>query len=270
MKLAISNIGWTAEEEPAVAKALQELGVKYVEIAPTKVWDDPTNVSDEQIAQYKAFWAEYGIEIVAFQSMLFGRLDLTIFDDEQTRTQTKQHLDKFIELAGRIGAGVLVFGSPKNRRVPAEMPASEAQDIAQNFFGQLGDTSTQNGTHFCIEPNPEAYDCNFVTKAEQGRQLVEATANAGFCLHLDAAGMTLAGDSAEEIVKAKDVLQHFHISAPYLGLIEEQEVDHQAMADALRSIDYKNFVSIEMRPGDAGENVERVRQAVAIAQKYYA
>ncbi len=269
MKIAISNIGWHPSEEADVAKTLQQLGVKYVEIAPTKVWEDPTSVSDEQIQEYLDFWKGHGIEVVAFQSMLFGKNDLTLFDDDATRAKTKETLDKFIALAGRMKAKILVFGSPKNRKVPEGMEDEEVEEIAEAFFGSLGDTATANNTSFCIEPNAPQYECNFVTTAAQGRRLVADVANAGFGLHLDAACMTMAGDDPQEIVAAKEYLRHFHISAPFLGLVEEKEVQHQKMADALRSIDYQGFTSIEMRPGDEGENVERVRQAVAIAQKYY-
>lgn len=270
MKLAVSNIAWTPAEEPAVAAELQSLGVKYVEIAPTKIWEDPTKVTDEQIQQYVDFWGKHDIKIVAFQSMLFGRLDLTMFDDAATRQSTLEYLDKFIDLAGRTGAEVLVFGSPKNRHVKSSS-ADEAWQIAKQFLGQLGDSAIQHRTNFCIEPNAKAYDCNFVTTAAEGLKLVEDVDNPGFELHLDAAIMSMEGDDPLiSITTARDHLRHFHISAPMLQPIEEQEVDHQAMADALRSINYKHHVSIEMRPGDEGTNAQRVRAAVRIAQKYYA
>lgn len=269
MKLAISNIGWAASEEPSVAKELQNLGVRYVEIAPTKVWQDPLSVTDEQIKKYKAFWAQHDIEIVAFQSMLFGRTDLTLFDDEATRQATRKYLEKFIELAGRMQVGVLVFGSPKNRQLKT-ISSDAAWDIAKKFFMELGTTAQQHNTHFCIEPNAKVYDCNFVTTAAEGLALVKAVNAPGFRLHLDAAIMSLEGDEpGASITAARDYLQHFHISAPYLELIEEEKVNHAAMSEVLRSINYQNFTSIEMRPGDEGTNVQRVRQAVTIAQKYY-
>ena len=270
MKLAISNIGWHPAEEADVAKTLQELGVRYVEIAPTKVWEDPTNVTDQQVQDYLDFWKGYGIEVVAFQSMLFGKNDLTIFDNDATRNKTKTVLTEFIELAGRMHAGVLVFGSPKNRRVPEGMDDEAVESVAEEFFSDLGVAAAANNTNFCIEPNAPQYDCNFVTTAAQGRRLVADVATEGFGLHLDAACMAMAGDDPRQsIVDARDYLKHFHISAPFLGLIEEKEVDHAACAEALRSIDYQGYTSIEMRPGDEGENVERVRTAVGIAQKYY-
>jgi D-psicose/D-tagatose/L-ribulose 3-epimerase len=269
MKLAISNIAWTPTEEPAVAAVLQELGVKYVEIAPTKVWDDPLAVTDEQIAEYLDFWKGYGIEVVAFQSMLFPRPDLKIFE-AATRDETREYLADFTHLAGRMGAGVMVFGSPKNRQ-RGDMPLEEAEPIAREFFGSIGDVAVTQGVKFCIEPNAPQYACDFVSTAAEGLALVEAVANPGFGLHLDIACMTLAGDDLHaSITAAAEQLCHFHISSPMLETVEEREdMDHQTAADALREIGYDKYVSIEMRPAEEGANVERVRTAVALAKKYY-
>lgn len=270
MKLAVSNIAWTANEELEVAKTLQELGVKYVEIAPTKIWEDPLQATDEQIQDYLQFWADHGITVVAFQSMLFPRPDLKIFETAENRAETLSYLQRFIELAGRMKAGVLVFGSPKNRQ-RGEMPEAEAYGIAKNFFNELGDASQKNDTRFCIEPNAPQYNCDFVTNAQEGIRFVDQVANPGFGLHLDIACMTMAGDDvAASIEAAGERIRHFHISSPMLDAVEEREdVPHAVAAASLRKIGYNNFVSIEMRPGDEGTNVDRVRTAVALATKYY-
>jgi len=270
MKLAVSNIAWTPNEEPEIAKTLQRLGVRYVEIAPTKVWDDPLAVSDEQIAEYLDFWKAHDIEVVAFQSMLFPRPDLKLFADEANRAETLDYLKKFIGLAGRMHVGVMVFGSPKNRQHGA-MPAEEADAVAAAFFDELGDEAQKHGVRFCIEPNAPQYACDFVTTARQGIDIVTKVGNPGFGLHLDIACMTLAGDDPEaSITEAGSLIQHFHISSPMLESVEEREdVDHEAAGKALKSIGYDKFVSIEMRPDAEGTNLARVERAVALAYKYY-
>lgn len=270
MKLAVSSIAWTNEEEADVAKLLQSLGVKYVEVAPTKKWESPAAASDEEIADYKAFWAGYGIEIVAFQSMLFNRTDLKIFESPENRQETVEYLETYIELANKMGAGVMVFGSPKNRQ-RGDMGDDEANAIAQAFFAQLGDKAQQEQVRFCIEPNATDYACDFVTTAQQGVDLVKAVGNPGFGLHLDIACMTLAGDDlAKSITDAAPILEHFHISSPMLGQVEDrEEVKHAEAAAALKSIGYDKFVSIEMRPGENGTNVANVEKAVRFAQSVY-
>lgn len=270
MELAVSNIAWTQEEENEVAAILQRLGVKYVEVAPTKQWDDPTKAPDAEIDDYKAFWQSYGIEIVAFQSMLFSRPDLKLFEDDGNRAEALAYLQDFTVLAGKVGVRVLVFGSPKNRQ-RGKISLDEATGIAKEFFSKIGDTAVENNVCFCIEPNPADYACDFVTTAQKGIEFVQSIGNKGFGLHLDIAGMTLAGDDvAKSIERAAPLLRHFHISSPMLEQVEDRaDVRHREAAAALKGIGYDRFVSIEMRPGAAGENVARVEKAVRFAQSVY-
>lgn len=270
MKLAVSNIAWTNDEEVAVAHKLKELGVKYIEIAPTKKWDDPTRAPANEIDDYKNFWHSYGIEIVAFQSMLFSRPDLKIFESEGNRQEAATYLKEFTRLASDFGAGVLVYGSPKNRQ-RGELDLAVAKDISTRFFQEIGDVAAEHGVIFCVEPNPTAYACDFVVNAEEGIKLVTSVARPGFGLHLDIAGMTLAGDDIEASIRAAaPLLKHFHISSPYLEQVEQRnDVDHRIAAETLKDIGYDRFVSIEMRPGSLGENVQKVETAVRFAQSIY-
>lgn len=270
MKLAVSNIAWTPDEEPEVAELLKSLGVDTVEIAPTKTWDEPIEATIEQIEKYKAFWNSYDIEIVAFQSMLFAHPEFKLFESEENRQQTLDYLKSFVELAGKIGAKRMVFGSPKNRQKDG-LSAIEAEAIAKVFFTQLGETAKANDVVFCIEPNAPQYACDFITNADEGDRFVRSIGNQGFGLHLDAACMALAGDDlASSIKKSADILRHYHISSPMLGQVEDREdVDHVSAAQALKDINYDGFVSIEMRPGDEGTNAERVKAAVEFAKKTY-
>ncbi len=269
MKLAVSNIAWTNDEEPSVARLLKELGVRYVEIAPTKKWARPSEATAEEVEAYKAFWAGYGIKVVAFQSMLFNRPDLKLFGDEDLRRQTVGCLQEYITLASRFDVQALVFGSPKNR-IKDGLTDKEVQAIAKDVFGELGAAATEKGTYFCIEPNPTEYGCDFITNARQGIDLVRAVGTEGFGLHLDIAGMALAGDDvARSIREAGSMLKHFHISAPFLEGVEAREdIPYGAAAQALADIGYDRFVSIEMKPEAAG-NIERVEKAVRFARQVF-
>jgi D-psicose/D-tagatose/L-ribulose 3-epimerase len=268
MEIAVSNIAWDESEDTQVAEMLQGMGVKHLEIAPTKIWPEPLEVSDEDIANVQSFWSQYGIDIVAFQSMMFKRPDLQIFGSNSQ--EGLDYLNKFIDLAGRMGASAMVFGSPKNR-LKGDIETSKALDLAERFFHKLGNTAATNHVFFCIEPNPTAYNCDFITTAQQGIDLVQKIDNPGFGLHLDMGGMTLAGDdSAASIKKAAKVLRHFHVSAPFLGQVEDKaDIDYRAASQALKQIGYDKYISIEMRPGEIGENAERVRKAVKFTQEVF-
>lgn len=268
MKLAVSNIAWDQSEEAVIADALLELGVADVEIAPTKIWPQPLKASLQEIHAYGRFWKSKGFSITSFQSLLFGRPDLTIFDSADKRREGIDYLDAIMQMASILGAGPLVYGSPKNR-LKGDLPYEEAQSIAIDYFEELAARAVHHGVILCLEPNPTTYGCDFVTTAAEGLALVEQVNSPGFRLHLDAAGMTLAGDDIEASVKAAAVvLAHCHISEPFLGQVGPGKVDHVVFARALLSIDYQRHVSIEMK-AEPGSNLDRVKQAVNFVKQSY-
>lgn len=269
-ELIVSNIAWTNNEEYDIAKKLQQLGIKKVEIAPTKHWDDPTMATTQEIQEYIDWWEQFDIEIAAFQSMLFVRPDLKIFETEELRKETGDYLAKFLYLAGNMGVNRLVFGSPKNRQ-RNELNIEQADEIAIELFASLGEVAIANNTMLCIEPNAQQYGCDYITNAAEGAAFVRRVASRGIGLHLDTACMALAGDDIEASIQDNaDILDHFHVSAPMLEQVEDrQDVDYRAAARALKEIGYSKLISIEMRPGDEGTNIERVEKAVTFARSIF-
>jgi sugar phosphate isomerase/epimerase len=251
MRLAISNIAWPAGADEVVAPLLHAQGVEGVELALTKIWTEPLAASAAEVRAYRERWEKQGVRIAALQALVFGKPHLTLFDSEAVRRQLLDYLAGIIERAGWLGATALVFGSPKNRR-RGERSDEEARAIAVPFFRELGRIARQQGVHFCIEPNPKDYGCDFVTTVAEGIELVDAVAEEGFGLHLDTGGMTLVGDRAAASIQAADGrCRHFHISQPFLAEVCDGAVPHEEYAAALRARAYSGWVSIEM--GEAKE-----------------
>ena len=271
MKLAISNIAWQPEHDSRIADYMLEHGFSGVEIAPTKLWPNPLAADPGSVDRYRAFWEERGILIPSMQALLFGRPDLTLFDDESTRSATLAYLGRIIELAARLGARALVFGSPKNRSI-GNLDREQAFNIAVDFFRAVGKLASRHDTVFCIEPNPVAYGCDFITTSEEGLALVRAVNHPGFRLHLDAAGMTMSKEVIDNALPAAiGELCHFHISEPDLALIGTGGVDHPQFARLLAGLYYENWYSVEMRPtGESEDNLEGVRCALAEVARIYA
>jgi len=248
MKLAVSNIAWPMEHDAAVADVLRGLGVTGIEVAPTKVWPRPLEATDAEIDAYRRFWDDRGIAIAAAQSLLFGRPDLTLFESDDTQRRTLEYLTGIIRLCGRLGAGALVFGSPKNRRV-GSMPRPRAWTEAVSFFRRLAEAAEAAGTTVVLEANPPEYGADFVTRAAEAIGLVTTLNQPGFRLHLDTGCMTLVKDPIRETFAAGfPWLQHFHVSEPNLEPPDTTgRVDHTAAAAELTRRGYDGWVSLEMR-----------------------
>lgn len=265
--LAVSNIAWPRDLDPAAYDTLAHAGVSRIEIAPTRIWPDWRDATDAAINALARELNEAGLACVSFQSLLYGLPDLRIFGTAHERQQTDAHLRRVADMAARIGAGPMVFGSPANRR-RGELPAADAFTRAVDFFGPLGDYCAAAGVCLCLEANPPAYGCDFITTSTDAAALVRAVGSPGFGLHLDAACMFLAGeDVAAAIAAGRDVLRHFHASEPSLGSFAAPKGPHAAAARALAQTGWDGHVAIEMRAGE--DPLAALAQAIAFVRTTY-
>jgi sugar phosphate isomerase/epimerase len=269
MNVAISNIAWDPHEDSEICRVMLDHGVAGLEIAPTKVWERPTETADGHLLAYRRWWSDRGIAVVAAQSLLFGQPDLALFGDAGARERTFQHLSGIIRVCGTLGVGALVFGSPGNRLVGGMAPG-DAMDIAATLFSRLGEVATEHGTCLCIEANPAAYGADFVQTTAEAAALVRRVGNPGFRLHLDVSTMIINGEDCEGAIEdGFDLIRHVHISDPHLAVVGAWPDYHARVARRLRALGYGGWVSVEMRGGQAETNVAAVRRALDFAVGCY-
>jgi D-psicose/D-tagatose/L-ribulose 3-epimerase len=267
MKLSVSNIAWTEAQDEASLAALSRFGVEGVEVAPTRLWPAWAGMSAESARAVRDHLRERGFAIPAMQSLLFGLPDLNLFGDSARREALRRHLESLFPVAAELGARVLVFGSPKNRD-RGDIEESVALALAADFFRELARSASAHDVVLCIEPNPPQYASNFVTGWRQALALVEAVNTMGFGLHLDTGCIVMNGDDpADAISTCGSAIQHFHISEPHLSGFDAPVVDHASVSQALRAVDYRNWISIEMRSNAA--SVAALEGALAFVQKTY-
>jgi D-psicose/D-tagatose/L-ribulose 3-epimerase len=265
MKLAISNIAWNTEEDKEIINILHEFNVNGLEVAPSKVHPTPEDANINDIENFKEFWLENKIEIVAMQSLLFNKSHLSIFGESNQETQT--YLQSIIDLAGHLSAKALVFGSPKNRLV-GEMEYGKAYSKAIDFFCELGDHAMKRDVYICIEANPIQYGCDFITSTLEGQQFVRDVSHKAIKLQLDTGTIFLNEENPiMTITKCLPDIGHFHISEPYLQLVGQH--GHTYIAEALKDLAYVGWFSIEMKNNLNQDNKLSVRQALQYVNKIY-
>jgi sugar phosphate isomerase/epimerase len=269
-KLAISNIAWTKEEDAEVYPIIKETGFTGLEIAPSRIWEDPYEQSDSNLSEFKNELEKNNIRIVAFQSLLFGHPEFAIFGDKDNRSATMEYLKKNITLAGKLGAKALIFGSPKNRIV-GTMAKEEADSIAMSFFQEIGECAVQNNTCFCIEPNPRIYGGDFILTTNKAIELVKSVNHPGFKLNIDLGTITANNENLEKTIReALPFAGHFHISEPYLEVIERDEEKHKKIKSLLNKYSYTSTLSIEMKSNNTGDsNIENVRKTLVFISNIY-
>ena len=269
MKIAISNIAWTAGEDAAVEVLMHRYGIRGLEVAPTRLWEKPLEASDADVQAFRARVESQGNRIVALQSLLFGRPELVVFGDAATRAETLDYLRGVLRLGARLGAGAAVFGSPKNRRTNG-LPSAALRTTALDFFRAVADSAAECGVCFCLEPNPSAYGCDYVLTVADALEVIRTVDRPFFKLNLDTGIMHLNGEAVlPTIEKAMPYIGHLHLSEPNLNVVGSGEVDHLAIRDALCNFGYDGWLSIEMRGGWSNPDALSVEQALQAVTRIY-
>jgi sugar phosphate isomerase/epimerase len=240
-----------------------------VELAPTKVWSQPLTVSDREVAEYRRFWDSHGIQIVAMQALLFGRPDLQVFGDASIQAATLAHVGGMCRMAQRLGARVLVFGSPKNR-LRGDLDANTALRTATDFFRRLGDIAEQHNVLIGIESNPTVYGCDFLTTGIEAARFVEHVGHPAIALHLDTACLALSGESPGPLLRSYGrFVRHIHISEPRLQPIHASTLDHSMFSREIVGSGYGRWLSIEMQAPNGEFDERTLDESLAFVRKHY-
>lgn len=254
---SVSNIAWNRHDDETILDLLSHYGVTGVEIAPSKVWTDLGSVSEKKASDYREFLADHGFSVPAFQAILYGHPELQVFDPA-THPAFLDRLETVARIALWLGAHVLVFGAPKNRKRNG-LPYQEAFKLAADFFHKAGDIVRQYDCVLGIEANPVEYQCDFITNTADAESLVAAADSKGVSLHIDSGATAMTKEKISDIIFQRKIpFYHYHISEPMLANPEtNRQVDHAAAFRALKAIQYRGAVSIEMKTQDPDhENLE--------------
>jgi len=249
VKLAVSNIAWEIHDDPGIFSLLRKNGVQGIEIAPTKVWPDWNGANSFSANEYRKRLSNEGFEVPALQAILFGKPELQLFIPEAKHALI-EHMKYVSELGSTLGAKVLVFGAPKNRR-RGQLSTNEAVNYAAEIMREIGEICSEFGVCIGWEHNPVEYGCDFITNAADAKAFVDLVDSPGIQLHLDTGGLHMCGGNINEIIRSAGPFAHYHVSEPMLAPLVGGVIDHKASLQTLKDINYENWISIEMKTVEA-------------------
>ena len=241
MKLSISNIAWTAENDDQMYGLMKKLGFTGLEIAPTRIFpEDPYGNPGRARAWKEQLSTGYDFEVPSMQSIWYGRKE-RLFGTEEERQSLVGYTKKAVDFAETIGCGNLVFGCPRNRY----LPEGADESIAVDFFKEIGDYAAAHGTVIAMEANPPIYNTNYINTTRSALELIERVESPGFLLNLDLGTMIENGEDADVLDGRFSLIHHVHISEPGLKPLEIRPL-HKELCERLADSHYQGFVSIEM------------------------
>ncbi len=245
-KFAICNEtyqGWTWAE---VCKSAAETGYDGVEIAPFTFGPDVRDVDAATRAEIRRVAADHGLDIVGLHWLLVSPKGLHVHTrDTALRAKTVDYLRALIDFAGDIGAPVMIFGSPFQRKIEDGDREGAWQRTLESYLS-LVDRLADRGVTLCQEslPSPE---CDFIMTAAEAAEMVRDVNHPHFRLMLDVKSMCSEERTPAEIIREfAPLVDHFHANdanrrGPGFG-----DTDFRPIAAALREVGYTRYVSVEV------------------------
>lgn len=257
MKLSISNIGWSEENDVAVYNMMKNNGFTGLEIAPTRIFpEQPYDKLDDARAWADKLKSENGFAIPSMQSIWYGRSE-KLFGKDEERAALFDYTKKAIDFAEAVGCKNLVFGCPRNRNIPNGVD----KNIAIRFFKEIGEYAAKHGTVIGMEANPPIYNTNYINDTVSALELIEKVDSKGFKLNLDIGTMVENGEDVSALRGRENHINHVHVSEPGLKPIEKRQL-HRDLAELLKNCNYNGFVSIEAGKQDNVDGMERMMKYV--------
>lgn len=268
-KISISNLAWNKNEESGVITILKKYQIAGVEIAPSKIWAEPVKAKQGEIEAYKKTWQENGIRVIATTSLLFGHPELTIFESSAKRDNTLNYLKKMIKLTSDLGAGVMIFGSPKNR-LAGKLNKSKVEKISIAFFRKLGNAAKKYNLCFCLEPIPQVYGADYLTNTDEVISLIRKIDHPNIKINLDCGAMKINNENFEKTIeKVLPLTGHMHISEKGFRAISDKRFGHNTIAKTLKKLKYARWASIEMWTKEGKNNIKEIEKTLEFVKKTY-
>ncbi len=271
MKLSISNIAWSVEDRKKIYQLLITKNIEGLEIAPKLFLHDHKNflkpIKSKLIRNFYEI-KNLKYKIISMQSLFYNTKECFLFGDKNQQKKFILHFKKIILLAYKLKIPNLVFGSPRNKKIPKNIKKKEAILIAVKVFRLLAKEAKKFNIIISLESNPKIYGSNFLNNINETYKLVKLIKRKNIKLILDT-GEILVHKNQNQINKIikKTIkeISHVHLSEPYLEKISNKSFFNKVIYQ-LKKYNYKKWVSIEMRKKNTN-NFNRIKHSIDTIQK---
>lgn len=259
------NLLATSEDPTGIEQIemLAALGYDYIELPMTKVME----LSDEEFDVLCRRVKASGIPCRSFSNLLPGSLRVTGPNADYGKLRT--YLKTATERAGKLGASVIVFGSPAARNVEGDYPRELAMvEFIKTL--QIMDEYASEDLPIAIE-HVCHLEGNLVYTVEESCKVLEVLQTKHIGILADTYHMAVENEPLEHLLLAGKNLLHVHTANP-TGRVYPAPgdgVDYKKLMTILHTIGYNGGVSVEAFPNNPAEDARLALQALRQADRQH-
>jgi D-psicose/D-tagatose/L-ribulose 3-epimerase len=191
---------------------LQRYGYQGIEIAPFTLFDDPGTFTSAQVAEIRRAMEDCDLEFTGLHWLFLKPEGLHITTpDDGVRRRSWDHLKRLVDLAGQLGGGVLVLGSPKQRNSMGVSREQAANNLEEGLRSLADFTTRRNCTILLESLSPDQTDViNTMAEAEQS---IERIGHSGIQGIFDFHNCSNETKSWEELIEDYfPIIRHVHLN----------------------------------------------------------
>src|SRR5438067_1682759 len=167
MKYAICNETFEGWGHPRICRFIADLGYTGLEIAPFTLAPLITDVNADRRQQMRQEAEANGVQILGLHWLLAKTQGFHLTSNDATvRWHTAEYLVELARATHDSGGDLMVFGSPAQRRVPADTALAKATDNAIDTFRLAAKGIADQGVRVCLEPLSPP-DADFMNTARE-------------------------------------------------------------------------------------------------------
>jgi sugar phosphate isomerase/epimerase len=268
MKISVSNIIWKKGKEnlPSFFSALSKHNINGVELALSCFFEEPTDVSLNELKWLKELLNQYNLELVSLHSLTYTRPELELFLSKKNRDELIDYLCKYIDIANTLGCENIVFGSPKSRKT-YEKDNEQLNNIFIDTLSKID--SYSDNVNFNIEPLSTEY-CNYLNTFMEGVELIKNHEFNNIFIQLDVRSVIESNENIVDIFSHFKYIKHVHTGNPGMKIPgDPYKKIHNLVMSNLKSFKYNGYITAEvvMKNNNSVDNY--LKKTVKSMRKFY-
>ena len=225
---------------------LRRYGYQGIEIAPFTLFDDPGTFTSAQVAEIRRILDDQDLQFTGLHWLFLKPEALHITTpDETIRRRSWDHLKRLVDLAGQLGGGVLVLGSPKQRNSVGISREQAAANLEAGLRSLAEFTVQSNCTILLESLSSEQTDViNTMAEAEQSINRIGHPAIRGI---FDFHNCADEAQSWEKLIEVHfPIIRHVHLNEVNGSYPGTGSSDFLPAFEKLAEKGYRGWISLEI------------------------
>jgi len=247
MRFSICNEtfqGWDWERTCAF---VAECGYGGVEVAPFTLAADVRELEPARRRHIREVAEVHGLQVCALHWLLVSPEGLSLTTpDPVVRTATSAYLVALADLAGDLGAGIMVLGSPRQRWIAEGDDPRAARSRFIEALRPALDHAERREVRICLEPLPPP-EANFLLTLDEAEGLLRELRHPAACTIFDVKSASAEGQPLDALLLTHIAnVGHIHANdanrrGPGFGA-----TDFRPILRAAQDCGYDGWVSVEV------------------------